>query len=674
MRLTLKPKNHELYSNKVLSNNWPASGYRADIQGLRALAVMLVIIFHADFHFLKGGYVGVDVFFVISGYLISGLLFKEIHSAGTIDFRRFYARRIRRILPLSVFVTLATLIFFGLSFSPIELRELSKTTLFTSLFSSNVWFVLQATDYFGSDTETNPLLHTWSLGVEEQFYFLWPALVALLPLFSANRKIWKWLVIVISFLSLLSFLYLFNENQPLAFFGMPTRAWQFGFGALIHFIPAYKRMGRLESNIVALIGLGCILFTSINIAAGFDGNPWWAILPTLGACGVIWAGQVTPNHLVYRLLSVKPIVFVGTLSYSLYLWHWPVLMYLKLDDGLLSIVDVIVGLTVVFLFSFLSYRGIENKLRSHRQLNSNLRSFVLGAVLVILGVGTSLVFYYYAKFSLNSVGQQKIAAVEFASKETRECIAKITESELANCVLGDVNGKISIVLLGDSKAQQWMPALSEIGLKNGWKIIPIIKAGCSPAYLNIFLGYLGREYKECNIWRDKALSRVIQQAPDVILFTHFSGYSLSVNGKPTAATESDWKKAYYEFGQKLLNTHSKLLFLRDNPGFPMDVPLCLSRAVRGGEIYPDMCEFATTVMDYRESVFHAAQDKLPQWLDARILDLSSSYCTADICPTFRNGSVRYTDNHHLSFEFTKELVWLIEDELNLILQQAHQPK
>jgi peptidoglycan/LPS O-acetylase OafA/YrhL len=656
----------------MLNKNWPQLGYRSDIQGLRALAVILVIIFHADFHFLKGGYLGVDVFFVISGYLISGLLFKELNSVGRIDFRRFYARRIRRILPLSVFVTLVTLVFFAFHFSPVELRELSKTTLFTSLFSSNVWFIIQATDYFGTNTETNPLLHTWSLGVEEQFYFLWPALLALLPIFSVSRNVWKWQVFFVSLLSLVAFIYLFYENQPLAFFGMPTRAWQFGFGALIHFIPVHKVINRFALNVFALTGLVFILFSSMHVSSGFNGNPWWALLPTIGTCVIIWTGKVANGNLVHRLLSLSPIVFVGTLSYSLYLWHWPVSMYLKLDDGYLTTIDILIGLIVIFGLSFLSYRYIETALRTHEKLNSNSRSFLLGGSLVIVGVGISLLFYSYSKIALDSKGQQKIAAVQFASKDTRKCITKITDVMLADCVLGDVNSDISIILLGDSKIQQWMPVVSELGSKHGWKVIPLIKAGCPPIFVDVYLGYLGREYRECKEWRNLAIDKLIGTNPELILMSHYAGYGFIKNGMKASATLEGWREGYRKLSEKLSAVDSKLLYLRDNPQFPMDVPNCLSRKVGGGDISESMCEVPTKNVNVRKPLFDLAVLELRHLKDAYFLDLTSHYCSDEVCPTYRNDIVRYTDKHHLSYGFTKELSTIIEN--NLLKQLAKKPK
>jgi peptidoglycan/LPS O-acetylase OafA/YrhL len=654
----------------VLNSDWPKVAYRPDIQGLRAVAVLLVIIFHADIPFFTGGYIGVDIFFVISGYLISGLLFKEINTRGKIDFKRFYTRRIRRILPLSVFVAFVTLVVFSYYLSPVELQELSKTTLFTSLFSSNLWFIFQSTDYFGSDIKANPLLHTWSLGVEEQFYFLWPAVIALLPIFSSNKNVWKWQLLIISIISLGAFLYLFKENQPLAFFGMPTRAWQFGFGALIYFMPNFKKTNRLLLNSVAVFGLAVILFTTYQVAAGFNGNPYWALLPTLGACLIIWSGQVTNKHFVYPILSIQPMVFIGTLSYSLYLWHWPVLVLLKLDSGVLDLYDAIFGLLLIFGLSYLSFRYLETPLRSNQKLNPNFKSFIFGGALVVVGVGYSLFFYNHAKSALNSSGQLKIASAQFAGKEAKDCKTYIPDVAIVDCVLGDVNSDISIVLLGDSKIQQWLPVVSEMGIKKGWKIIPIIKDGCSPAYIDIYLGKIGRVYRECNLWRDSAIDRVIELHPDILMISHFTGYRILENNGSRAAEDDDWLVGYKRFITRLTKLNSSLLILRDNPEFPVNVPKCLSRKVRKNQVSEDMCNFPINEVYFRENFYQAAIVGLKQYTDTHFLDLSSQYCSTDFCPTYKNGIVRYIDSHHLSLEFTKELSQSIEEKLSQLVDKS----
>jgi hypothetical protein len=239
---------------------------------------------------------------------------------------------------------------------------------------------------------------------------------------------------------------------------------------------------------------------------------------------------------------------------------------------------------------------------------------------------------------------------------------------LKDCVLGDLNSDISIVLLGDSKAQQWMPVLSDIGIKNGWKIIPIIKAGCPPVYVDIYLGYLGREYRECNQWRDLAINAILEQEPALILLSHYAGYGFVTGGRKSPATVHGWQEGYRKFGEKLASANSKLLYLRDNPQFPMEVPNCLSREVGGGDISESMCELAISKVQTREAIYKVAVMALEQLDDVQFLDLTEKYCPDGLCPAYYNGVVRYTDQHHLSLDFTQELSFTIEHRLLLMLE------
>ena len=626
---------------------------------------MLVILFHADIPGLHGGYIGVDVFFVISGYLISGLLFRELVQNGKISFADFYARRIRRILPLSVFVVVASLIFFAVFVSPWELKELSKTTLLTSIFSSNIWFITQATDYFGAETGSNPFLHTWSLAVEEQFYFIWPALLALLVLVTRNKRLWMWLLITLSAGSFIAFILLFAQNQPLAFFSMPTRAWQFGVGALIYFLPLRKTKPSnwVIPGLIAGFGLVFIVGTAFVISAGFDNEPLWAVPPTLGACMIIWAGQRQQCYWVFRLLASQPLVHIGTLSYSLYLWHWPIIVFLKLNSQRLSIGAIVWALVLTYALSWLSYRYIESKLRKHKGFNTNFRSILFGGILILLGLGSSLVLYLYAKNAMTSPAQQFIESTQFANKQASLCVTAITDTALIECELGDTQSDKVIAVFGDSKAQQWLPVLNKIGEKQGWKVVPLLKAGCSPAFINPFLVFLGREYHECNIWRESALEKLINLKPDLVIITHYYGYQKSENGLRHTADINDWQMGYELLNQRLNNLDSKFLLIRDNPEFPVSIPKCLSRVAGKDDIADKACEFTVEEVEFRNFVYEAAKFAFGDNSSSQFLDLTGYYCLDEVCPSFRQATVRYTDRHHLSLGFTEQLSPIIEQKL-----------
>jgi peptidoglycan/LPS O-acetylase OafA/YrhL len=645
-------------------------GFRADIQGLRAIAVLLVIAFHLDFSFFKGGYIGVDVFYVISGYLISGLLFHELHTVGRIDFATFYARRIRRILPLSVFVSIVTLIVFAWFLSPLDLKELSKTTLLTSVFSSNIWFVVQATDYFGVDTESNPLLHTWSLGVEEQFYFLWPAILGFLPLLSKSQTKWKWLVILISLVSLVAFISIYRQNQPLAFFSMPTRAWQFGFGALIYFAPLSSRISHLGLVFIACFGIALVSIPALTIGPGFDNEPIWAIAPTVGACLLIWVGKDGKEPIFCRLLSSAPLVFLGGLSYSLYLWHWPVIVLFKLNFEMFGLLEKSFALVATLFLSMTSYKYLEKTLRTHVILSSNTRSLLFGGALVVLGVAVSLVTYTYAKFTQLGPGYQQIEAAEFAGHTVKKCRTNLEGIELIECTFGDLNSDITIVVMGDSKAQQWVPILDGIGKKNHWKIISLLKSGCPPAFIDVYLNRLGRPFYECETWRNLAISKISQLQPDGLLVTNWHGYEVTAANTKRVATQEDWQGGYNKLVSKLTASEMQLIFLKDNPQLPKNVPQCLSNAITSGVLQTSMCNFSWSEIITGESSFHAARVVLGGNERTNFIDLSAHYCSNGMCPTFSNGIVRFIDSHHITRLFAEELSPFLEEELIKILGRS----
>lgn len=273
----------------------PENGFRPDIQGLRGLAVLLVVIYHAGISGLPGGYVGVDVFFVISGYLITGLLLREIEESGRIEFLKFYARRIRRLMPAAVLVLLTTLGVAWVVYSPLEVAELTPSAFATAVYASNIWFAHLSTDYLASGTGANPFLHTWSLAVEEQFYLVWPLFLFVVAHFGAPRTLRLRLMLAMGILTVLSLtasVLLTQYAQPWAFFGSPTRAWEFAVGGGV---ALWTSNSWLQNQTVVRLtgGAGIIL---ILVAAGlytdqtvFPG--YAATIPVLGTALVILAGR-----------------------------------------------------------------------------------------------------------------------------------------------------------------------------------------------------------------------------------------------------------------------------------------------------------------------------------------------------------------------------------------------
>ncbi len=473
-------------SNEAV-NAAPANAYRPDIDGLRALAVLPVILFHADL-FFPGGYIGVDVFFVISGYLITQIIERDLR-AHRFSVLVFYQRRIRRIFPaLFVMCALSLLVAYFL-LVPEELKDFGKTLLASSAFSSNILFY-RWSGYFAPDSEFAPLLHTWTLSVEEQFYVGWPLLLGVLSLPGAAR--WKTLAAVSIFGGSLALsAYWVATNANAAFYLLPSRAWELAMGALLCLSPIsgfLARLPRTVSSMASLTGIGLLGITLVTYDATTPFPGFSALLPCVGAALIIAAGEGGPS-IGGRILSLRPLVWIGLMSYSLYLWHWPILVFGHLFAGhpLRAAERVgLVGLT--FIVSWLSWRFVERPFRSAHVVRATSRTWVLG------GLATSTVFIIVGAVLLWRDGLparganvadfvQELAAEEQALGQSG-CLVARTASlpAIDGCLLGAQSSTsgYEIVLWGDSHAAQLAPVFGSVGRRLGVTTRQITKAGCAP--------------------------------------------------------------------------------------------------------------------------------------------------------------------------------------------------
>lgn len=365
--------------------------YRAEIDGLRCIAVLSVVFHHAGFPLISGGFLGVDVFFVISGYLITRIIVSDIE-AGTFSLLRFYERRFRRILPAVVFVMVCTVPFAWALMVPFQFHEFNRSVVATLLFVSNIFF-WRNSSYFDAESEHKPLLHTWSLSVEEQFYLFFPLLMLLVLPSGRNRALV--LVIILSVVSLLIAEFAPRKYATASFFLLPTRAWEIGAGCILAFFPSIgSRTSPYLREALAALGLTAVLASFFVLHQRMALPGFLSCLPVLGTALVIAFGS--QGTLVGRLLSLKWIVAIGTISFSLYLWHQPVFVFRRLyfgsnDDFLTSTILIIVS----FLLAFLTYRYIEIPFRQSGDVKMSFQTVAkfVSALYALLLANSAFAFY-----------------------------------------------------------------------------------------------------------------------------------------------------------------------------------------------------------------------------------------------------------------------------------------
>lgn len=362
--------------------------YRSDIDGLRAIAIIPVVLFHAGFEYFSGGYVGVDIFFVISGYLITSIMLKE-QETGIFTIVNFYERRIRRIFPALFFVMLACIPFAWVLLLPHELKEFGKSVISVSLFSSNIFFWLES-DYFAADAELIPLLHTWSLAVEEQFYLIFPLIM--ITFWGLGKRCLFGIISIIAIFSFALTEWGWRSFPEANFYLIHTRAWELLIGALVAFyLSSNKQAQGYNAELGSIFGLGLILFSVFFLNKTHPFPSLYALPPTIGTALVILF--TSRETLVYKLLSLKLFVFIGLISYSAYLWHQPIFTFSRvyfIDEprswlmGLLSI--------LAFILAYLSWRFIESPFRiKHRFTQKQI--FLAGIIgsLLFIALGGSFI-------------------------------------------------------------------------------------------------------------------------------------------------------------------------------------------------------------------------------------------------------------------------------------------
>jgi len=543
-----RPKPTGLPPMKSLAtSNHPArESFRPDIEGLRGIAVLLVVLFHTGLPGFRGGYVGVDVFFALSGYLITGLIVSEIDKTASFSFRNFYARRVRRLLPASGLMVMGVLLAGLVLYSPLELSRYVIWGAYASSYVSNFMCMREAGNYFAGTVTGNPFLHAWSLSVEEQFYLLWPALIALVFLRSRSRRRLAVSLFAVTVLSLGACIWVTYVRQPWAFYSLPTRAWEFGAGGLACLLRPEAWSGQAWSGkqkwlkVLSWAGLAGLLGSAYSFDAVKLVFPGYvAIVPVGGTLAMLLEGaaghrssrSILQKSILQRMLAGPLMQWLGRLSYSWYLWHWPFLIFAKACAPGLRWYGRLLVAASALLMAQLTYWFLENPVRFNPFLVAKPALSLGMAVLVpAAGITTTLGVSYFTSRSLANGEQSQFEAATRIGP-WRDCLEPTDASRFTECVFGDRQSTTNVVLLGDSHAAQWFSAVNSIAVEKRWRLVTLLKGNCQIAALEKTSD--GRlRYARCEAWRGKALARIAALRPAMVVLGEASGWV--AGGRPVS--------------------------------------------------------------------------------------------------------------------------------------------
>ncbi|RWC26869.1 MAG: acyltransferase [Mesorhizobium sp.] len=668
-----------------------AASFRPDIQGLRALAVGGVVAYHFGLTALPGGFAGVDIFFVISGWLISTHLMQEIGDTGRLDLWRFYARRARRLLPAALFVILATLAAGYFILAPQEQALYSRGAMFASAYAINLWLLRWSFDYFAADAASNPFIHFWSLSVEEQFYLAWPALLLLAAWLRPGRRM---AVIVIGAAGLASFatcLWLTSAAPAWAFYFSPLRAWEFAAGGLATLAPmAVLQYRAWLRAALGWLGLALIAAAYLRLSENMPFPGWYALLPVVGTVLVLLSGPGAAQTNWQALgpaaaLSLPPLQWIGTLSYSLYLWHWPVIVYAGMLVPDLTVPQRLGCGVLALALSAVTYHLIENPARRGAWLMAGARFFpsaiqgarplsafpglVLVPALVLTGTGVA-VAYANAHLATRNIGPEQRGIVQAAEQPSivravdKSCLLDFQTVTPKPCVFGAANAAHTIVLFGDSHADHWSTPLIEAAKRNDTKVVTYLKSSCRASRLSTFNTVLKRDYTECDAWREQAISDIIQAKPRLVVISEFSIGNLT-RDMPDASRTAEverWQAGLRSTLQAFSRAGVETAVIRDTPINASFADSCVARALWWREAPSPHCDTprADAANDSIAAAERAVVKSVP---DTRYIDLTDRFCGPTACHVVISGKLAFRDRHHLATAFAETLEGPLERAL-----------
>ena len=671
----------------AISSTSVTGGYRADIQALRAVAVALVVAYHLAPGLVSGGYVGVDVFFVISGFLITSHLVREHERTGSISLRAFYVRRIRRLLPAALLVLLV-LVFAYAILMPESMRQQGYREIIASaLYVENWVLAFSSVDYLGAAAAPSLAQHYWSLSVEEQFYIVWPVLLLLVGWIglrsSGDHRARNWAIALWAVFgaSLLASVVVTAVNPEWAYFVTPVRAWEFAAGGLVALIAVrpvegYERLRTVASWVgLVAIASSAMLFTP---ATPFPGSA--ALVPVVGTVLVIAARDPRTRWSPMILGRTPPVQFVGGVSYSVYLWHWPlIILYPVIVGHAPGWRGLLIVLLATLVAATASKYLVEDPFLRRKPMAPRFwptAAATAGAMAVLVVVSTVQIGAIDARTAATAQEQEAIAdgpcygaralsnadcaspravpadidtsfaATDYADTTLGDCGAGVTVGTIGDaleCSFGDAASDRLVVMVGDSHAGHWLPAVQSIAADEDWHIVTFFRSSCpfttaTPSASGVF-------QIACEEWKGLVEQRVETLAPDLVLVASLSPYGY-LNADFDPGPVDAMQAGYADSLSTLAGSAAAVVVLRDTPFMQDNVPDCLG--VAGAD-----CDRP------RSAVLEAHAD--PLWEAAAAVpgvgrvDLTDVFCDETTCFATTGGVVIYRDHHHLGASYSRSL-------------------
>ena len=621
-----------------------SQSYYPHIDSLRAFAVLAVVIFHINHDYLKGGFVGVDIFFVISGFLITDQILRAVKD-NRFSFKNFYSRRIRRILPAALSVIVFTVLITQVLFLPEDALKVAQSAIWSSISLPNVYFwKFDDTSYFASSSYTIPLLHYWSLGVEEQFYFLWPLIIVLI--YKKLTPVAFLLLIVVTILFSASIAEaLINSHHSLVYYMLPTRSGELLVGSLLAALIHFNFIKKTENaNALFMTSVVALIASTIIIDKDSRFPGFLYLFPTIAAAIYIWSG-FNNNSKFTQIINNRAFLWIGKVSFSAYLVHWPVLAIVRYGYGTLSPVIEGIIFGAILVLAYLNWRFVEEKFRYQSTAFNKLvikqaAIPILGACLLCAGV---IFTDGYGLRYVDSTYQRQLDEIKNSTKapNSYDYVCQYWRVERThlnnnNCVLGEGN-KVNVLLWGDSNAAQYIGILDTIAKGQGWAFRNISHAGCPLLFTDVKPFVAASRYDEC-LESIKVVRGVLEDYNTLIVSSAYFHY---------LEKDSAFLDYFFDTLKVISKTHD-VVVLGNIPIFENFDRNCKAKALK----YPFLdCSYVSNnkfISDINEKLSHFA-DNYSNIYYGTIND----WLCKEICSPYYNGKVIYFDRSHLDVNNTR---------------------